>query len=120
MLKNYLKVAFRNARRQKGYAFINVAGLSIGLACSFFILLWVTNEISYDRFHKDGDQIYQAWRQLTTAGQIDTWNSLSHPVAEAMKAEYPEVLEAITTRYPQQFVVTTGDRSYRETGTHVG
>jgi predicted permease len=120
MFRNYFKITQRNILRHKGYAAINVAGLSIGLACSFFILLWVTNETSYDRFHENGDQIYQVWRQLATGGQIYTWNSLSKPVAETMEAEYPEVLEAVTTRYPQQFVVTTDDRSYRETGTHVG
>ncbi|MGH7492122.1 MAG: ABC transporter permease [bacterium] len=120
MLKNYLKIAVRNLLKHKAYSFINIAGLSIGLACSFFILLWVTNETSYDRFHEDGDQIYQVWRHLTTGGQIYTWNSLSKPVAETMVAEYPEVLEAVPIRNPQQFVVTTGDQSHRETGTHAG
>jgi predicted permease len=120
MLKNYFKIALRNALRQKSYTFVNVAGLSIGLACSFFILLWVTDETSYDSFHKDGDQIYQVRRHFTTGGQTYTMNSLGKPVAETMAAEYPEVLEAVPTRFSQQFIVTSGDRSYREAGTHVG
>ena len=119
MLRNYLKIALRNALRQKSYTFVNVAGLSIGLACSFFILLWVTDEISYDRFHKEGDQIYQVRRHFTTGGQTYTMNSLGKPVAETMAAEYPEVVEAVPTRFSQQFIVTSGDRSYREAGTHV-
>lgn len=68
MFKNYLKVAWRSVLRQKSYAFINVAGLSIGLACSFFILLWVTHETSYDRFHEDGDQIYRVGHHFNTGG----------------------------------------------------
>ncbi len=119
MFKNYVKIAFRNVLRQKSYAFINVAGLSIGLVCSFFILLWVTNETSYDRFYKEGDQIHQVWRHMTTEGQINTYRSLPKHVAETMEAEYPEVLEAVPTRFSQQFVMTTGDRSYREAGGYV-
>ncbi len=119
MFNNYVKIAFRNVLRQKSYAFINVAGLSIGLVCCFFILLWVTNETSYDRFHDNGDQIHQVWRHMTTEGQINTYNSLPKHIAEIMEVEYPEVLEAVPTRFSQQFVLTTGDRSYRETGGYV-
>ena len=120
MLKHFLLTALRNVRRQKGYAFINVAGLSIGLACSFFILLWVTDESSYDRFHEDGDRIHQVWRHMDTGGQIYTLNSLPTRVAHEIAAEYPEVEEIVTTRLDNQFVVTSGNRSYRETGGHVG
>ena len=51
MFKNYLKIAFRNIVRHKAFAAINIIGLAIGMACSIFILLWVQNEKSYDRFH---------------------------------------------------------------------
>lgn len=59
MFKNYLKIAFRNLGRNKIYTFINVAGLSIGLACSMLIILYVKDEVSYDRFHADVQQIYR-------------------------------------------------------------
>jgi putative ABC transport system permease protein len=52
MLKNYLKIAVRNFVKHKLYSFINICGLAIGLACALFILLWVRDEISFDRFHK--------------------------------------------------------------------
>lgn len=51
MLRNYLKIALRNMNRHKGYSFINMAGLAIGMACCILILLYVTDELSYDRFH---------------------------------------------------------------------
>ena len=59
MIKNYFKIAFRNIIRHKAFAAINIAGLAIGMACSIFILLWVQNELSYDRFHKNANEIYR-------------------------------------------------------------
>ena len=58
MFKNYLKTAIRNLRHNKVYSFINIAGLSIGLACAMLIILYVKDEVSYDRFHKNANQIY--------------------------------------------------------------
>jgi len=57
MIKNYLKIALRNIIRHKAFAAINIAGLAIGMACSIFILLWVQNELSYDRFNKNANEI---------------------------------------------------------------
>ena len=59
MIKNYFKIAFRNIIRHKAFTAINIAGLAIGMTCSIFILLWVQNELSYDRFHKNADEIYR-------------------------------------------------------------
>ena len=59
MIRNYFKIAFRNIIRHKAFTAINIAGLAIGMTCSIFILLWVQNELSYDRFHKNADKIYR-------------------------------------------------------------
>ncbi|MFZ0454167.1 MAG: ABC transporter permease [Ignavibacteriaceae bacterium] len=59
MFKNYIKVAFRNLRKNKGYSFINITGLAVGIACCIAILLYVKNELSYDKFNKYADQIYR-------------------------------------------------------------
>src|SRR5690242_5908197 len=59
MLKNYFKIAFRNISRNKIYSFINIAGLSLGLACAMLIILYVKDEVSFDRFHKNGKNIYR-------------------------------------------------------------
>ena len=59
MFKNYFKSAFRNLARNKIYSFINVAGLSIGLACAMLIMLYVKDEVSFDRFHKNVNHIYR-------------------------------------------------------------
>jgi hypothetical protein len=59
MFRNYLVVAWRNLVRQKIYSAINIAGLAIGMACATLILLWVQDELSYDRCHEKADQIYR-------------------------------------------------------------
>lgn len=59
MLRNYLKIAIRNMKRHKGYSFINIFGLAIGMACCILILLYVIDELSYDNFHENGDRIYR-------------------------------------------------------------
>ena len=63
MFKNYLTIALRNLSRNKVYSFINIAGLSIGLACAMLIILYVKDEVSYDRFHKNVSNIYRITTQ---------------------------------------------------------
>ena len=59
MLKNYFKIALRNLKKHKGYTFINITGLAVGLACCLLIVLFVRDELSYDRYHDNADQIYR-------------------------------------------------------------
>ncbi|HET6568040.1 MAG TPA: ABC transporter permease, partial [Rhodothermales bacterium] len=120
MLTNYLKTALRNARRQKGYTFINIVGLSIGLACSFFILLWVMNEVSFDRFHKDGDRIYRVLRNETNNGVVFTRRAAPGPMADALKKGFPEIENATYSWGGQHFLITRGEDSFREEGTYAG
>ncbi len=61
MFKNYLKVTIRNLLKHKTYSLINILGLSVGLACTILILLWVQDELSVDRYHKKGDRIAEAY-----------------------------------------------------------
>lgn len=58
MFKNYLKIALRNIKRHKGYSFINIVGLAIGMACCIMILFWVQDELSYNKFHEKADSLY--------------------------------------------------------------
>ena len=119
MLKNYVKIAWRTLCKQKGYAVINATGLAVGLAGSFFILLWVQDELRYDRFLDEGDRIHTVLRRIQTSdNQTHTWSSNAKPLAAALKADYPEIEEAVLTRWPQKFVVTLGEESFRETGNY--
>ena len=120
MLKNHLVVALRALRRQKGYAFINVLGLAVGLACSFFILLWVAHEVRFDRFHERGDELYRTMRHATLGNNVYTWSAMPKPLAEVLEEDYPEVEHATLLSWREKVILTTGDRSFREEGYHAG
>ncbi len=94
MLKNYLKVACRNLLRYRGFTFINVFGLAIGMACCILIMLWVTSETSFDSFHENGDRIYR----ITQTSLEDTGDQsalTSYLLAPAIREAIPEVVEAV-------------------------
>ena len=87
MLRNYLKVAFRNLSRNKLYSSINIFGLAAGLAVCLLIMLYIFDELSYDKYHKDGDRIY---RLVYSTNIGETWSAQPAPVAFTLKAEMPE------------------------------
>jgi len=78
MIRNYFKTAFRNLRRNKVYSFINIAGLSLGLACAMLIMLYVKDEVSYDRFHKNIDLVYRVVnKNIKPDGSVENINGFS-------------------------------------------
>jgi putative ABC transport system permease protein len=95
MLKNYLVIALRNLTRQKFYAGINIMGLAIGVAGCLLILLYIVDELSYDRFHTHADRIYRVVMDAKMTGQQFTAPVTSAPMARALVEDYPEV-EAAT------------------------
>ena len=94
MLKNFLIVAYRNALRYKGFTTLNLLGLMVGIASSILILLWINDEVSVDRFHENGDRIYQVFRNMQeSTGEVRTTFSIPKPMADLMKNEYSEIDE---------------------------
>ena len=95
MFKNYLKIALRNIRRHKGYSFINIAGLAVGMACCMLILLYVRYELSYDTYHANADRIYRVAERLHWYGK-DTHKAVTQaPLALALETDFPEVIHAV-------------------------
>ena len=93
MIRNYLKAAVRNLLRQKGFSFINIFGLSLGISCAALIGMWVNDEVSYDRFRHDHGRIY---RLMATLPEMDVHAAVSRaPITPALKAELPEVEDAV-------------------------
>ena len=90
MLKNFLKIAFRNLLKNRRYALINILGLAIGLACVVLIMLWVQDELSFDRFHENSGRIYMAVR--SELGGISAATSMQ--LGPALVSEVPEVINA--------------------------
>src|SRR6478609_5445145 len=79
MFKNYFKIAFRNLHRNKVYSFINIAGLTIGLACTMLIILYVKDEVSFDKFHKNVNNIYRIARKSNGSNLNGTTGFLQGP-----------------------------------------
>jgi putative ABC transport system permease protein len=91
MIKNYLKVAWRNLVRNKAHTFINIAGLSVGLACSLLILLWVQNELGIDSFHKNKDRLFTIYDKFYSDHKpIATYNTSGSLPAD-LKKNIPEI-----------------------------
>ncbi len=115
MIKHYLKVLIRNFRRQKSYSLINLASLVIGLTCGILVLLFVRNEFSYDRYHENSGQIYRVLREHQ--GDAAWSNSSEHPLAAALKAEFPEVAKATRLKKNDEVgVVEHGEKRFYEEG----
>ena len=99
MFKNYFKIALRNIYHQKIYSIINIAGLSIGIACSILIMLWVQNELSYDKFHKKAGQIHQVYLTINIDKKTETTEKTSAPLAIDLKNEFPEIVNSTRLCY---------------------
>ena len=88
MLKNYLKIAIRNLKRSKGFSFINIAGLAIGITVAMLIGLWAWDEFSYDRHFRQYDRIGQIYLTYNHNGKFDTYNSMPIPMAAELRTQY--------------------------------
>ncbi|MGB6867483.1 MAG: ABC transporter permease [Candidatus Aminicenantaceae bacterium] len=113
MIKNYIKIALRNLSRHKGYSFINIAGLAIGMTCCILILLWVQDELSFDRFHKNADSIYRVIQDINFSDHSTTWAITQGPLGPSLKEDFPEI-ENFTRVTGQRFRLTHGEHSYDE------
>jgi len=114
MFKNYLKIALRNLKRHKGYSFINIAGLAIGMACCILILLWVQDELSYDRFHENGKDIYRIM-SYGTRYMIEGIDGTPAPLAPAVKEEVPGIVNYARFSDIPKLVFKYGDKVFYET-----
>lgn len=105
MIKNYLKTAWRNMLRNKTSSFINISGLSIGIACALLIVIFIKNEMSYDRFHTDSNRIFQVVLNGNMNGQEFWAGNTPPPVGAALTSNVPEI-ETYTRFYkPNDIVV---------------
>ncbi|MCF7792826.1 MAG: ABC transporter permease [Candidatus Cloacimonetes bacterium] len=101
MIKNYFKIAFRNIWKNKTYSAINIIGFAIGLASCLLILLFVNNEISFEKMHKNGDNIYRIAVNLSHGDNKIPFASVMPPLAPALEEEFPEVIDAVRIRQMQ-------------------
>lgn len=120
MFRNYIVVTLRNLLKNKTYSFINIAGLSIGITSSLLIILWVFDQLSYDRFHPKVDRLYQVWVNATFDGKINSWNSLPLPTYEALKTEHSNIKNTTGADWGGDHLLTAGDKRITKQGYYVG
>ncbi|MFC2157063.1 ABC transporter permease [Acidobacteriota bacterium] len=111
MFRNYFKITWRNIKNNKIYSFINIMGLAIGMACCILILLWVQDELSFDKFHENYSDIYR------TIPEVQGTMYFANPLALAatFKAQYPEVRQ-ISRFWQWSGLVKYGDKIFEESG----
>lgn len=114
MIRNYIKIAWRNMLRNRVFSAINIAGLAIGLASCMLISLYVIDELSFDRFHEKAGRIVRATFKGTMAGGIINESHAMPPTAAALKADYPEVLESTRLRQSGRPLVAMNGKLYND------
>lgn len=115
MIKNYLKVAWRNLRRDKGFSFLNISGLAIGMGAAILIMLWIKFEVSFDREYAKSDRIYQMYNRDTFSGEKWAWGSTPKIMGPTIKKDYPEVEETVRVS-GAGFLFSVEDKKINEAG----
>ncbi len=91
MIKNLIKTALRHIRKHAGYSLLNVIGLTLGISSALFLIIYVSDELSYDRYHENADRIYRVSSKITETDDQFTWNVAQVPMGPQVVQDYPEV-----------------------------
>lgn len=116
MFRNYIVITLRNLVKNSTYSFINIAGLAIGITCSLLILLWVNDELAFDRFFSKTDRLYQVYVNSTFDGRVNTWNSVPLPTHEGLKPENANIVNTCVTDWGGDHLLTVGETRIRKRG----
>ncbi len=114
MLKNYLKAAWRNLWKYKGFSAINIIGLAMGLAVCLLIVLYVKDELSYDRYNKNADRIYRLDADIYFNNTQATFAVAPDPLALTLKREYPAVQEMTRVNYQRDILVKKDNQNVQD------
>ncbi|MCJ8211254.1 ABC transporter permease [Mucilaginibacter sp. RS28] len=114
MFRNYIKTAFRSLKKNKGFTFINVFGLALGLAVCLLIVFYVVDELGYDRYNTKADRIYRLNNDIKFGGHEDSYAVIPAPTAAALVSEFPEVENAARFRQTGSFRVKKGSQNIQE------
>ncbi|KGE15450.1 ABC transporter permease [Sphingobacterium deserti] len=110
MIKNYIKIAWRSLRKNKGFTAINILGLSIGMAAAMLVFLWVSSEVNFDRFYAKTDRLYAVGTREPLDKEISVFFSTPKPLAPVIKNEFPEVRNTTRISRTSGFLFTVDDK----------
>ncbi|WP_184546947.1 ABC transporter permease [Mucilaginibacter sp. FT3.2] len=120
MIKNYLKIAWRNLIKNKAHTFINVTGLSVGMAVAVLIGLWIWNEFSYDKTHDNYDRIVRVMQHQTFNGEVGTQNSIPIPLGYKLRDEYKSDFKyVVLSTWNFSHIIASGDKKLSYTGSYM-
>jgi putative ABC transport system permease protein len=114
MLKNLLKIAIRSILKDKTYSAINIIGLTIGITCSLFLFLYILDELSYDRYHKNAPNIYRIVSNIKEPDNAFTWAVAQVPLADELRNNYPEVQNSVRFFGTPRAQYKNGDKQFYE------
>jgi putative ABC transport system permease protein len=114
MFKNLFKIALRSILKDKVYSSINILGLTIGITCSLFLLMYILDELSYDRYHKNADNIYRVVSNIKEPDNAFTWAVVQNPLADELQDNYPEVKNAVRFYGMNRNMYKNGDKQFYE------
>lgn len=116
MIKSYFKIAWRNLLRNKGFSLTNILGLSIGMICTMFILLWIQDELTYNKFHANYPNIYQVMAHRNFNNQVFTDQNMVLPLASEIEKKAPQVKNAVVMTHQQPFILSRNNDKIKKTG----
>jgi len=117
MIKNYLKIAWRNLLKNKTHSFINITGLSVGMAVAILISLWIWDELSYNKYHEHYDRIVQVMQHQTTNGDVGTKRALPIPLGTKLRNDYKEDFKyVVLSTWTEEHVIANGDKKLTSKG----
>ncbi len=119
MFQNYFKIGWRNLLNTKGYSLINVGGLGLGMTVAMFIGLWIYDELSFDKFHKNYDRIGQVWGGGTDpeTSIIVGWTAIQYPVAHVLRNNYPQHFKHVLLAWwVNNYTLTREDSKFSKKG----
>ncbi|NVJ46159.1 MAG: ABC transporter permease, partial [Cytophagia bacterium] len=116
-MKQKFKIAFRKLLKNKEFTGINVLGLVIGITTSLFIFLWVNDELEYDGFHENKDNIYSVWTHFRYSdGELNTGNDQTGALKVPLETDYPEIEKVARMNYNPEIQVSNGEKHFRDKG----
>jgi len=113
MFKNYMKIAFRSLKKHKGYSFINISGLAIGMAVCILIMMWILNELSYDKYHEKADRICRLTIDIEVGSMLHTPVSLT-AAGPALVKDFPEIITTARVDRPNRVSVKYQEKIFQE------
>src|SRR4051812_15816457 len=116
MIRNYFKTALRSLLKNKGFTFINILGLALGLAICLIITFYVVDELSYDRYNTYHERIYRVNTDLKYSGTLTEYAITAIPVANVLKTKFPEIETAVRITPALNIRFKKGDEIVREDG----